>query len=81
MAFAFGKAYWGQGYAFEACRALVDYAFNELKVPRLVGGAMRTNDRSVRLQKRLGLDVYENEDPDAPGRSTWVSVLNNPLVA
>ena len=81
LAFAFGKAYWGQGYAFEACRALVDYAFNELKVPRLVGGAMRTNDRSVRLQKRLGSDVYENEDPDAPGRSTWVSVLNNPLVA
>ena len=81
LAFAFGKAYWGQGYAFEACRALVDYAFNELKVPRLVGGAMRTNDRSVRLQKRLGLDVYENEDPDAPGRSTWVSVLNNPLAA
>ena len=81
LAFAFGRAYWGQGYAFEACQALIAYAFNELKIPRLVGGAARTNDRSVRLQKRLGFDVYENEDPDAPGRSAWVTVLNNPLVA
>ena len=63
------------------CQALVDYAFNELKLPRLVGGAKRTNDTSVRLQKRLGFDVYENEDPDAPGRSGWVTVLNNPLAA
>jgi ribosomal-protein-alanine N-acetyltransferase len=81
LAFAFGKAHWGQGYAFEACQALVDYAFNQLKLPRLVGGAKHTNDRSVRLQKRLGFDAYQDEDPDAPGRSAWVSVLNNPLAA
>ena len=81
LAFAFGKAYWGRGYAVEACRALIDYAFNELKIPRLVGGARRTNDRSVLLQQRLGFDVYEYDDPDAPGRSGWVSVLDNPLAA
>ena len=59
---------------------LIDYAFNTLKIPRLVGGAKRTNDRSVRLQERLGYEIYENEDPDAPGRSAWVSVLRNPLM-
>lgn len=79
LAFAFGKAWWGQGYAHEACRALIDYAFDELKLPRLVGGARRTNDRSVRLQKRLGFDVYENDNSDAPGGAGWVSVLKNPL--
>ena len=30
LAFAFGKAHWGQGYAFEACQALVDYASSSL---------------------------------------------------
>ena len=25
LAFAFGKTYWGQGYAFEACSRLVAY--------------------------------------------------------
>ena len=81
LAFAFGKAYWGQGYAVEACRALIDYAFNELKIPRLVGGARLTNDRSVLLQQRLGFDVYVSDDPDAGGQPGWVSVLNNPLAA
>ena len=81
LAFAFGKAYWGQGYAVEACRALIDYAFNELKIPRLVGGARLTNNRSVLLQQRLGFDVYESEGPDAGGQPGWVSVLNNPLAA
>ena len=38
-------------------------------------------DRSVRLQKRLGFDVYENGDAGAPGGPGWVSVLNNPLTA
>lgn len=80
LAFAFGKACWGQSYAYEACVRLIDYAFNTLKIPRLVGGAKRTNDRSVRLQKRLGYEIYENEDPDDPGRSGWVSVLRNPLM-
>ncbi len=81
LAFAFGRDYWGQGYAVEACRALIDYAFGELRIPRLVGGARHTNDRSVRLQQRLGFDVYENDDPDAGGQPGWVSVLNNPLAA
>jgi len=54
LAFAFGKAYWGQGYAYEACLAMIDYAFCELKLPRLVGGAMMANERSQKLHRRLG---------------------------
>ena len=80
LAFAFDKAFWGQSYAYEACRPLIDYAFNELKIPRLLGGSKQSNDRSVRLQRRLGFDIYQNGGPDYPGKSGWVSVLNNPLV-
>lgn len=79
LAFAFGKEFWGQSYAYEACQPLIDYAFKELKIPRLLGGAKQTNDRSVRLQRRLGFDIYQNGGPDYPGKSGWVSVLNNPL--
>lgn len=80
LAFAFGKAFWGQSYAYEACQPLIDYAFNDLKIPRLLGGAKQTNSRSVRLQRRLGFDIYENDGPDYPGKSGWVSVLDNPLI-
>ena len=79
LAFAFGKAFWGQGYADEACQVLIDYAFNDLKIPRLLGGAKQSNDRSVRLQRRLGFDIYQNGGPDQPSKSGWVSVLDNPL--
>jgi RimJ/RimL family protein N-acetyltransferase len=80
LAFAFGKAFWGQNYAYEAWQPLIDYAFNELKIPRLLGGAKQANERSVRLQRRLGFDIYPNGGPDNPGKSGWVSVLNNPWI-
>jgi RimJ/RimL family protein N-acetyltransferase len=76
LAFAFGKAYWGQSLAYEACLALVDYAFKVLRLPRLVGSALVENHRSVRLQRRLEFKVSRNAHPDHPG--WWVTVLKNP---
>lgn len=70
LAFAFGKSYWGQGFAYEACVALVDYAFLDLKLPRLVGGAMAENARSIALQRRLGYTVT----PD-PLDATFVTTV------
>ena len=57
LAFAIGKTLWGQGLAYEACNRMIEYAFKELKLPRLVGGASRKNDRSLRLHKRLGFEI------------------------
>jgi RimJ/RimL family protein N-acetyltransferase len=74
LSFAFGKRYWGQGYAFEASRAMIRYAFDELKLPRLVGGAALENERSRKLQERLGCTVTRNTHPDWPG---YVTVLDN----
>ena len=57
LAFAFGKAYWGKGLAYEACLPMINYAFKELKLPRLVGGAFHNNDRSLELHRRLGYTI------------------------
>lgn len=76
LAFAFGKDYWGQGFAYEACLPMIDYAFRELKLPRLVGGAHRDNARSQQLHRRLGYKL----DPD-PTDETFISaVLNNHIL-
>lgn len=72
LAFAFGKAYWGQGLAFEACQAMIDYAFCELKLARLVGGALAQNSRSINLHKRLGYTLAP--DPTDPNFVTAVLV-------
>jgi [ribosomal protein S5]-alanine N-acetyltransferase len=73
LAFAFGKAYWGQGLAYEACLPMIDYAFRDLKLPRLVGGALSDNTRSINLQQRLGF-IFT---PDPLDATFVVSVLMN----
>jgi [ribosomal protein S5]-alanine N-acetyltransferase len=76
LAFAFGQAYWGQGFAYEACLPMIDYAFLDLKLPRLVGGAMAANDRSLNLHRRLGYTIAP--DPTDPTFVTAV-LLNTRL--
>jgi len=73
LSFAFGRQHWGKGYAFEASEVLARYAFEELKLPRLVGGAARDNERSWKLQQRLGCELIG--DREGTG---YVTVLWNP---
>ena len=76
LAFAFGKAYWGKGLAREACIPMIEYAFRELKLPRLVGGTTPNNHRSINLHKRLGYTVAP--DPVDPEYMTTV-LVNHPI--
>lgn len=75
LAFAFGKTYWGQGYAYEACLPMIEYAFKELKLPRLVGGALVENERSQNLHRRLGYTLA----PDPTDVNFVIAVLLNQL--
>ncbi|WP_050023537.1 GNAT family N-acetyltransferase [Verrucomicrobium sp. BvORR034] len=49
-----GLEYWGNGYMTEACRRLLDFALNELRLPRVLCGTQRRNVHAVRLMERLG---------------------------
>ena len=50
----YGVPYWGRGYATEAARALIDYAFNDLGYETLEGGARVTNPASRRVLEKCG---------------------------
>jgi RimJ/RimL family protein N-acetyltransferase len=77
LAFAFGRHYWGQGYATEACQAAIEYAFLDLKLPRLVGSILTVNERSIRHHLRLGYRVCLN-----PKEEEWqIAILNNDRLA
>ncbi len=78
LAFAFGRRFWGRGYAFEACTALIHYAFNDLRLPRLLGGFFGPNIRSRKLHQRLGYAIEPNLHLDEKGN--FVAILNNFLV-
>lgn len=49
-----GVPYWGQGFATEAVRALIDYAFTELDHDALQAGARVTNPASRRILEKCG---------------------------
>lgn len=54
LAFALAREAWGQGYALEACRAILPWAFRATGAERLVSYIKPGNERSARLLARLG---------------------------
>jgi RimJ/RimL family protein N-acetyltransferase len=49
-----GVAYWGRGFATEAVRALIDYAFADLEHETLISGARVNNPASRRVLEKCG---------------------------
>jgi RimJ/RimL family protein N-acetyltransferase len=62
-----GRTYWGQGYAAEACREMIRFAFEEMRLARIVTVTDRRNEPSIRLLRRLGMTMEEGPDgwPDS----------------
>ena len=54
IGFAFLPAYRGQGYALESARAVMEHAWNELGLTRVVAIVAPANAPSVRLLEALG---------------------------
>jgi RimJ/RimL family protein N-acetyltransferase len=75
--YKFGRAFWGQGYALEACRGLVDFAFSDMRLLRLVTVTHPENHRSMYLLERLGFCM--GPAPDA-WRPNVLGILTNPGV-
>ena len=54
--------FWGKGYVIEGATALVDFAFDGLKLDEIVSFAVCNNDRSTAVMKRLGMKRGEDFD-------------------
>lgn len=52
----YNKDYWRQGYAFESCKAVMDYAFNSMNVHKVFAEAI-DGIKSVGLMKKLGMKL------------------------
>jgi ribosomal-protein-alanine N-acetyltransferase len=60
-----------QGYATEAARALITFAFDELRLARIVATTERENVASIGVMNRLGMRVERNPFNDPP----WFQVV------
>jgi RimJ/RimL family protein N-acetyltransferase len=58
----FGRFAWGNGYATEAAREVMTYAFEKLKLDRLHAVVMPGNDRSIAVTQRLGMVAQGRTD-------------------
>ncbi len=54
LGYVFNSDYWGNGYALEACSAILEYAFNTLNAHRVVAMCNPKNSRAWILLERLG---------------------------
>jgi RimJ/RimL family protein N-acetyltransferase len=54
IGYVFDADYHGRGYATEACRAVLDHAFDRLQARRVITGTAAVNRASCRLLERLG---------------------------
>ena len=66
VAFALSREYWGQGLATEAARGIVGYAFDSLKLSRLVCLIEEGNQASVKVATKLGM-TFERIGRDEVG--------------
>jgi ribosomal-protein-alanine N-acetyltransferase len=65
----------GRGYATEAARALIDHAFTELNLQRVVATTEHQNLASIAVMRKLGMRIETNPDAEPPWFQT-VGVLH-----
>lgn len=63
-----GEAYWGQGYATEAARAVIDFAFEGLDLKAVTANALPDNARSIRVLEKAGLRYVDSRPEDTVER-------------
>lgn len=54
------KKHWGQGYATEGANRVLDYAFNDLKITKILSIAPVVNNASESVMKKIGMQKVKN---------------------
>jgi ribosomal-protein-alanine N-acetyltransferase len=69
--YAISPTHQRKGYATEAAQALIDYAFKELKLKRVIATTTYDNHGSQRVMRKLGMRLEKNPLPEPP----WLQVV------
>ena len=69
--YALSPAVQRQGYATEAARGMIRYAFNTLRLKRIVATTTYDNVASMGVMRKLGMRIEKNPYPDPP----WFQVV------
>ena len=67
--------YWGQGYAPEAARALVEALFGQFRLQRIIATTEHGNQNSQRVMQKIGMTIERNPFPE-PAWFQTVGIIN-----
>lgn len=78
LGYRFHQEFWGKGYGTESSLAVMQYAFSELPLKRVIGIAMKENTASSRILEKVGMTFwkeapYEEGSPDV----LWYEIEKN----
>jgi RimJ/RimL family protein N-acetyltransferase len=77
VAYLLGKKFWGQGFASEAALAIVQYAFENLDLSRLICLIDPENLASVKVAERIGMRLEQKVDGiDGDGFLTLIYAIS-----
>ena len=70
----FNRAFWGKGYAYESCLAMIKYGFNTLNLHKICAETVDPA-KSLNLMKKLGMKLegiirQQSKQPD----NTWQDI-------
>lgn len=63
--------YWGNGYATESAKRIIQFGFNELKLHRIEAGVEVKNTASIRVLEKAGMTNEGLRRKILPIRGTW----------
>ncbi len=78
--YAISRLHRRQGYATEAARAMIDYAFRELNLKRMVATTTHDNAASIGVMRNVGMRIEENPYPVPPWLQV-IGILESPLAS
>ena len=76
LGYDFRSAFWNQGYATEAARAVREYAFDVLHLPHLISLIRAGNLASKRVAEKVGM-ILEEEEFTRYGIHYWKFALRH----
>ena len=69
--YALSPAHQRKGYATEATKALIQYAFQTLGLQRIIATTTYDNEASISVMRKVGMRIEKNPYPDPP----WFQVV------
>ena len=71
ISYYFNPLYWKKGYAYEACKAVINYGFEQLKLEYITAQIDEANTDSRKLVERLGFELkVHQKNVELHGRIT-----------